>query len=292
MDNILERRDKFNRGCGIVKTIGNHELLEPQDDYEHVDSTVEYLIENLPQLDDGTVEFLELMRMLKYTYEAHCQCHGDDDCSDSGCCPMGANYAATSNGELVLRDTPEVIFECSPACGCRPTCQNRLVQFGPRKHLVIGTSSTVPNQWGLFTSRFIPNGGFICEYAGEILTRGEAEKRNKLNDSIGSKNYVLCLNEQFHAEKQTRTQIFIDPERRGNIGRYLNHSCDPNCRTVAVHIDSPLPRIGIFAQRDIQPDEELYFDYGGGLVSKPTSKSSACLCGSTLCRGSLPSLSY
>lgn len=39
-------------------------------------------------------------------------------------------------------------------------------------------------------------------------------------------------------------QTFIDPSQKGNIGRYLNHSCDPNCEILSIRIDGPIPRLG------------------------------------------------
>lgn len=39
-------------------------------------------------------------------------------------------------------------------------------------------------------------------------------------------------------------QTFIDPSRKGNIGRYLNHSCDPNCEIFSIRIDGPIPHLG------------------------------------------------
>lgn len=56
------------------------------------------------------------------------------------------------------------------------------------------------------------------------------------------------------------TSQFIDATKRGGIGRFANHSCDPNCYvakwTIGQHI-----RMGIFSNRTIKKDEELTFNY-------------------------------
>ena len=53
---------------------------------------------------------------------------------------------------------------------------------------------------------------------------------------------------------------FIDATKRGGIGRFANHSCNPNCYvakwTIGKHV-----RMGIFANRNIKKDEELTFNY-------------------------------
>ena len=54
---------------------------------------------------------------------------------------------------------------------------------------------------------------------------------------------------------------------------FLNHSCDPNCGIK--------DRFKIVAMRDIEPDEEITFDYA---MSESYYYSMRCLCGSEKCR--------
>ena len=54
----------------------------------------------------------------------------------------------------------------------------------------------------------------------------------------------------------------VEHSRRaqGALGRFINHSCDPNCETQKWVVRGELA-IGLFALRDIHPGEELTFDY-------------------------------
>ena len=52
----------------------------------------------------------------------------------------------------------------------------------------------------------------------------------------------------------------IDAGPRGNLARFINHSCDPNCFTEPWMVNQDV-RVGIFAKVDIQPGEELTFNY-------------------------------
>lgn len=55
-------------------------------------------------------------------------------------------------------------------------------------------------------------------------------------------------------------QQFIDATKKGGKGRFLNHSCAPNC-VVAKWTVGRKSRMGIFAKRDILENEELTFNY-------------------------------
>jgi hypothetical protein len=70
----------------------------------------------------------------------------------------------------------------------------------------------------------------------------------------------------------TTLLTIIDPTLFGNIGRYLNHSCDPNIHVLPVRINSLVPRAAMFALRNIQAGEELVYDYG----SSSTQHASMC----------------
>ncbi|XP_017855953.1 PREDICTED: probable histone-lysine N-methyltransferase set-23 isoform X3 [Drosophila arizonae] len=92
-----------------------------------------------------------------------------------------------------------------------------------------------------------------------------------------------------HLQDDYNSQLTLSyPSKRGNIGRYLNHSCQPNCKILPVRTNCPIPKIGIFAKRDILANEELCFHYAGGDSYNGMLNGKPCLCGSTYCNGFIP----
>ena len=58
------------------------------------------------------------------------------------------------------------------------------------------------------------------------------------------------------------SQRIIDAGPKGNIARFMNHSCKPNCETEKWTVNGDT-RVGIFAQADIPAGTELTFNYQG-----------------------------
>lgn len=82
---------------------------------------------------------------------------------------------------------------------------------------------------------------------------------------------------------KTSANEVIDPSERGNLGRFINHSCDPNCTTEKWHVLGEIC-VGIFATKNILKGEEFTFDYRFDAFRTPLTK---CLCNSYNCRGYL-----
>lgn len=229
-------------------------MLEVQDDYEHQGET-EYVLENVLMKDDNSLEFLLLQEDYNSVLTASCCCSVTYDCNENNnaCCHGGRFKYNEEANELVLRQKVDnylpALIECNDLCHCDVNiCKNRLVQKGPRRNLEIFDSPLFKSK-GLRTTINIPCGAFICEYAGELLTLTEAKRRLGLIDKISQMNYVLCLNEYAKKESNGKTKYktaqvtCVDPANRGNIGRYLNHSCNPNCEILPVRINCPIPKI-------------------------------------------------
>jgi [histone H3]-lysine4 N-trimethyltransferase ASH1L len=53
--------------------------------------------------------------------------------------------------------------------------------------------------------------------------------------------------------------LIIDATR-GSICRFVNHSCDPNCRIEKWIVDGE-PRMALFAEKAIMTGDELTYDY-------------------------------
>ncbi|XP_043266759.1 probable histone-lysine N-methyltransferase set-23 [Venturia canescens] len=244
------------------------------DEYEHTTVDVMYVAKNIPgpgiDLDDFESEF-----------SIGCDCQ-ENNCSINCSCTRGLpNY---QEGRLNFKKSSELIIECNPRCSCNENCLNKLVQHGPLDCLEIVPTSG--KGLGLRTRRKISKNRFICEYAGEVIGIEEARNRAENNKRDCLMNYVLVVTEHIGYRKIITC---IDPKYFGNIGRYCNHSCRPNAALVPVRVESNFPRLCLFAIRDIDIDEEITFDYSGGLdKSSDNASDTPCHCGADCCLGFLP----
>lgn len=238
---------------------------DKSDSYIHQDSSIVYCETNIPGPGQG--ESGEVLC-------AKCMCQ--IDCTESCACIKYSGGSPNYTGGLLTQLPSALVLECNELCQCVATCSNRLVQHGPRPHLVV--FQTDKRGWGLKTNVFINHGSFICEYAGEVIGREEA-KRRAAGDSI---NYIFVLKEYFSG---CVTETIVDPTCIGNIGRYINHSCEPNATVIPVRVDSPIPRLAIFAITNIGGGEEITYDYSNGGAGVGTT---LCLCKSNKCRKFLP----
>lgn len=212
------------------------------------------------------------------------------------CCPNMAGHSSfpyRKDGTLVL-EQGKAIYECNRRCRCDARCQNRVVQHGPTVPFVV--FKTPDRGWGIRVTSRLRAGQFVCEYAGEVIDCGTADARGKEYDNIGL-TYLFDLD--YNNSDRPHS---VDAYHHGNMSRFINHSCDPNCAIWAVYIDCldpNLPKLGIFTRRSIEAGEELTFDYnvgsgGGGAADvsleetsgspKKVSQIGRCYCKSKKCR--------
>jgi len=82
------------------------------------------------------------------------------------------------------------------------------------------------------------------------------------------------------------SEYTIDAKYRGNIGRFFNHSCNPNLFVQNVFVDTHdlrFPWISFFSQHFIKAGTELTWDYAYVVGSLP-GKEVACYCDSVECK--------
>jgi len=191
---------------------------------------------------------------------------------------------AYDTGGLFLHPphTIDSVYECTLASGCGLECRNRVVQRGPKYRLEVIRCMEKENKfvkgWGVRSPDFIPKGSFICEYIGEYISDDEAESRGIRYDNAKMSRLMDVV-----GDGRDVVRMCIDATRFSNLGRFLNHSCDPNVFKQRVFCDhsSRLPRIAFFALRDIPALEELAYDYGYADVP---GKTMPCLCGAWNCK--------
>jgi hypothetical protein len=165
-----------------------------------------------------------------------------------------------------------VYSECSTQlCPCKDKCANQKIQkheWAPG----IEKFMTKDKGWGVRTKKSIKSGEFILEYVGEVVS--EKEFKNRMASRYSNDTHHYCLN--------LDGGLVIDGHRMGGDGRFVNHSCEPNCEMQKWSVNG-LFRMALFALRDIEPGEELGYDYNFSLFNP--AEGQPCKCGSSQCRG-------
>ncbi|KAI2864759.1 hypothetical protein CBS147321_4852 [Aspergillus niger] len=231
---------------------------------------------------------------------AGCSCNGFCDPARCLCLskeeetndPMVPYKRADDDGRLLVL-TPEflkrkaMIYECSSRCGCDERCWNRVVQNGRTVRLEI--FQTGNRGFGLRSPDRIRAGQFIDCYLGEVITKEVADIREDVATSQNRHSYLFSLD--FLATGEDSKYV-VDGHKFGGPTRFMNHSCNPNCRMITVtrnHADDYLYDLAFFAFKDVPPMTELTFDYNPGWekVKKVDPNAVPCLCGESNCRGQL-----
>jgi hypothetical protein len=99
--------------------------------------------------------------------------------------------------------------------------------------------------WGVFATRDIPKNTRIIDYAGEKISNRESLAREARYLKRG---HIWCF--------KLNSRWVRDAAAGGNLARFINHACKPNCYTQIVG-----QTIWIRAARTIREGEELTYDY-------------------------------
>ncbi|GBL87422.1 Histone-lysine N-methyltransferase SETD2 [Araneus ventricosus] len=163
-----------------------------------------------------------------------------------------------------------LMIECGSRCPTGEACSNK--RFQKRLYAKVQPFKTEKKGWGLKLLEDVPMGNFVIEYVGEVLSRHDFKQRVKQYAREKSNHYYFMA---------LKTDEIIDATNKGNLSRFMNHSCDPNCETQKWTVNGEL-RIGFFAKRDLKTGEELTFDYQFQRYGREAQK---CYCESDLCSG-------
>ncbi|KAL1236749.1 Histone-lysine N-methyltransferase ash1 [Trichinella spiralis] len=162
-----------------------------------------------------------------------------------------------------------IFVECSKLCKCGKACENQRIRKGLWKKVekFLAGSKGI----GLKARQDILKDEFIVEFVGEVITSKENCRRNKQQMRWANTHQYPM---------QLTSGLVIDATSFGNAARFINHSCDPNCRAEKWMVEGK-HRLAIVANRDISKGEELTLDYG--YAGKPFDEI-PCLCNSSKCR--------
>ena len=139
----------------------------------------------------------------------------------------------------------------------KPDCSLEAEARRNRRFEIRGSS--IQGRGGFAVDRFLANED-IAEYKGEPISNEEVARRLELGNA-----FIFTLHES----------LILDGDIPGNPAQYLNHSCAPNCRSFIFE-----NQIWILADRDIEPGEELTYDYGYKLEGHDPIP---CRCGAADC---------
>ncbi|KAG0706271.1 hypothetical protein DFH29DRAFT_191520 [Suillus ampliporus] len=215
------------------------------------------------EIPDNHYQYGTLGRSREEGESMTCDCqydHGVDDPSD-----------ACGHGSDCINRLTQV--EClSDDCRCRVYCQNQ--RFQRKEYADIEIVQTEKKGFGLRAGADLSKDAFIYEYVGDVVSHPSFMKRMRQYGEEGVKHFYFMM---------LQKDEYIDATKRGGIGRFANHSCNPNCYvakwTVGKHV-----RMGIFANRYIRKDEELTFNYN---VDRYGHDAQPCYCGEANCVGFL-----
>lgn len=101
------------------------------------------------------------------------------------------------------------------------------------------------NGWGVFALQAIPKNKRIIHYGGEKIPSKESTPRE---ERYLSKGHIWCF--------KLNNRWVIDAHVGGNVARFINHACKPNCYT---EIKDGV--IWIRAGKSIRKGQELTYNY-------------------------------
>ncbi|XP_073999250.1 SET domain containing 1 isoform X1 [Rhodnius prolixus] len=140
-----------------------------------------------------------------------------------------------------------------------------------KKQLRFAKSSI--HDWGLFAMEPIAADEMVIEYVGQMIRPVVADLRERQYEATGIGSSYL-----FRIDLET----IIDATKCGNLARFINHSCNPNCYAKIITIDSQ-KKIVIYSKQQINVNEEITYDYKFPIEEDKIP----CLCGAQGCRGTL-----
>jgi hypothetical protein len=147
---------------------------------------------------------------------------------------------------------------------------------------------------GVYAMSDVPAREILMEYVGEVIRRPVADRR----ESAARRRVVAAAAAEGRSPTAAElasasTYMFtldhasgriVDAAKKGNVTRWVNHSCEPNCATRCVVLDGKR-RVVLYSTRDVDAGEELTYDYQ--FAPDAPENAVPCACGAPACRGTI-----
>ena len=215
-------------------------------------------------LEFAAVDEAALRRRDSELYEVYMQQKAETTAIDTAGLPKRFPYHKSGTLQPFYLEERYPIYECNAKCNCGSICKSRVVQKGRRVPLVIFKT---PNRgWGVYCAEDLVRGEFIDTYLGEVITNAEADAREARAGTKDKASYLYNL-DKFVGDAEDLTEdncYVVDGQYMGGVTRFINHSCEPNCRQYTVSYnkhDLKVYDLAFFAYQDIPAGTELTFDY-------------------------------
>ncbi|KAK0189602.1 SET domain-containing protein [Armillaria mellea] len=223
-------------------------------------------LSSFTEMADNWYQYKSLGHSRELLESMTCDCtyeHGEDSPEDA--CGQGSDCInRLTQVECLLED-----------CRCQSYCQNR--RFQNKEYASIEIVKTEMKGYGLRAEEELSKDTFIYEYIGDVVNNQSFKKRMRDYASEGIEHFYFMM---------LQKDEFIDATKNGGIGRFANHSCNPNCYVAKWTIGNSV-RMGIFAKRHIKKNEELTFNYNVDRYGHAISlhQAQTCYCGEPQCVG-------
>ena len=108
-----------------------------------------------------------------------------------------------------------------------------------RQPMPVTVGRSAIHNWGLFTVRPVAKDGMVVEYKGTALRNPIADRKEKWYEAGAVKGqggdcYMFRCDEE----------CVLDATLTGNIARFMNHSCTPNCYCKVIEVEGTSPASG------------------------------------------------
>jgi histone-lysine N-methyltransferase SETD2 len=169
-----------------------------------------------------------------------------------------------------------ILFACNEECSGRNCpagqhCGNQRIQKRQFKDVEVFDAGLKGQ--GLRCLEDIKAGEIVCEYTGRAVKESKLKQLFR-RYQFDRRLYIMGLG----------YGVYLDARHKGGLARYVNHSCQPNCRVDRWNVKGIL-RAVVVALHDVPAGTELTFDYQW--ERKRGRAPTKCHCGSANCRGTL-----